>query len=133
MVFKLIPDKNNHDALWLLSGISLLIAFLIVNTIISFLGIIKVEADPASGKINFTRLFKKEEIAAAEIAGYYVSVSKSRGGTSYGRIIETTDRKIRELNPGNLKDIDDIEEFFKSRSIKCLGERNSFYPLSKGL
>ena len=122
--------KNGIVLLYLL--ILLLICFSF-NICISFFGIIKVEVNKSLGQITFIRFFSKKTILISDITAYYKSVYNTKHGTSYGRIIKTSDNRIRELNPGNLKELNTMDELLDSPSIDFLGEKKSLYPFTSGL
>jgi len=128
-----IPSVKNQDGGWFLYLLGSLLIVLLINVTISFFGVIKVQADKSAGQITLVKLFSKKTILNSEITGYYISVYNTKQGTSYGRIIKTSDNKIKELNPGNLKEVVKIDEYLKALPIKCLGEKRSFYPFTSGL
>ncbi|GAC1310831.1 MAG: hypothetical protein NVSMB24_28910 [Mucilaginibacter sp.] len=122
-------DRNT----WVLYLLCILLLSLIFGITFSLFGVIKVYADKSSGELTFVRFFSKNTIQSPEISGYYISVYNTRYGMSYGRIIKTTDNKIIELNPGNLKNVLDIDEYLKEQSVESLGEKRSHYPFTAGL
>ena len=113
----------------LISGF-LCVAFLLLTVvlIISFLGIYKVEAIDMPKEITFYRIFSKQVIPASAITGYYITVSKTKNGAFYGRMLQTSDNKIVTLDPANLKDINQIDEYLKGSNITYLGEKSLNFP-----
>jgi hypothetical protein len=95
---------------------------------ISFLGIYKVEAIELPNQVTFYRIFSKEVIPASAITGYYITVNATKNGTYYGRILTTLDNKVHVLDPANLKNINEIDEYLKGLNIKYLGEKQLKYP-----
>ena len=98
---KLIAESNGHGV-GVLYFMCLMLLFLIVNVLLSLCGIIKVETDEASGRVTLIRFFSRKSILISNINAYHISVNRSRAGTTYGRIIKMKNKKIIELNPGNL-------------------------------
>jgi len=114
---------------WFLFLFCFLLTLISLALTVSFFGIIKVVGDNSSGELTFFRLFSRKIVQKPEITGYYVAIYNSRyHGTTYGRIIKTNDNKIRELNPGNLKDVSIVDDFLKNQAVEFLGERKSTYP-----
>lgn len=109
------------------------LSFASFDIALSFCGIIAVEIDDSMTQIVLIKFFSKQVISTSEIEGYYESVSNTRRGASYGRIIKTRDGKIKELNPGNLMDVTQIDLCFNKASVVYLGSKRSFYPLTSGL
>jgi hypothetical protein len=127
-----IINGEHKNGAWVLYFLSLILTFLCVNIIVSFLGVIKVDVDGSLNKITCYRLFSKRVISDSDIIGYYASVYNTRHGTSYGRIIKTSDNRIIELNPGNLKDVSRIDDYLNGLDIEFYGEKRSFYPFTSG-
>jgi hypothetical protein len=125
--------KQIQNGVGLLYFIITLLIWVSISTILSFLGIIKVEINTITGQIVLIRLFSKKTIEASEVIGYYISVYKTKYGTSFGRIIQTSDNKIYELNQGNLNEVVTVDEYFNNLSIEFMGEKTSFYPFTSGL
>jgi hypothetical protein len=125
--------KGDGKGVGVLYFMCLALVFLIINIVLTLFGIIKVEADETSGEITFSRLFSKKTIHKQDIIAYSTSVSDSRGGAIYGRVIKMKDSKIIALSSVNLQDVTDIDDLLKKHDIKYLGEKRSFYPFSAGL
>ncbi len=113
----------------LISGFLCLIFLLLTIVLaISFLGIYKVEAVDFPKQITFYRIFSKEVVPASVISGYYITISKTKNGAFYGRMLQTADNKILTLDPTNLKDINQIDEYLKGSNITYLGEKSLNFP-----
>jgi hypothetical protein len=126
-------NASDRPPLWALYLMCILFIFFLIGISLSFFGVLKVYADKSSGELTLVRFYSKKTIQRSEISGYYVSVYNTRSGTSYGRIIKTTNNKITELNPGNLKDVLGIDKYLNGLSIENLGEKRSHYPFTSGL
>lgn len=126
-------DMYQTNAVWFLYIMILCLGYIFISLVLSFFGIMKVEADQTTGLVTFTRIFSKHIISKEEIRGYYISLIHTKRGISYGRIVELKNNKIEELNPSNLEEIENIDIYLKSVDVECLGKKKTMYPFTRGL
>ena len=108
----------------------LLIVFLFSVTLISLLGIIKVEIDNFTGEIIYNTFISKKSIYKNEISGYYTTYSYAKHGRKifYGIVLKLTNNNTIELNEYNLKTILELQQYLINNKIELLGNKHSYFP-----
>ena len=66
IIKNLIINGEHKNGAWVLYFLSLILTFLCVNIIVSFLGVIKVDVEGSLNKITCYRLFSKRIISDSE-------------------------------------------------------------------
>src|ERR1700712_1497994 len=111
-IFFSVPIAQNPILILPVLLIAILWSFFFLSIVRAFWDVTKVEIDFSLKQMVLIGFFSKEIIPIDEIVCYYKSVYSPTGGTWYGRVIKTKDDMVRELTPGNLKDLCKIDDFF---------------------